>query len=181
MADLSRAIRDLPQDADFAAGEVPVRSRHILRGGPAVVAAAGTALQFALPLHPMTSAEAGPCAALWLGPDEWLLLNTPAGLAASLAGLPHSLVDVSGRQIGLMLTGRRAARVLSSGCLLDLSAQAFPVGCVARTLFHKAEIVLWRRPDGFHVDVWRSFAPYVAGHLAAGWRGAQGLDLTAMP
>jgi sarcosine oxidase, subunit gamma len=31
-----------------------------------------------------------------------------------------------------------------------------------RTIFEKAEIVLWRTgPETFHVEVWRSFAPYV--------------------
>ena len=38
----------------------------------------------------------------------------------------------------------------------------FPVGMATRTLFEKAEIVLWRiAPDSFHLEVWRSFAPYV--------------------
>jgi len=36
-----------------------------------------------------------------------------------------------------------------------------------RTLFGKAEIVLWRTtPDTFRIEVWRSFAPYVLGSLA---------------
>jgi len=31
-----------------------------------------------------------------------------------------------------------------------------------RTVFAKAEIVLWRtQPEQFHLEVWRSFAPYV--------------------
>jgi sarcosine oxidase subunit gamma len=34
-------------------------------------------------------------------------------------------------------------------------------------VFSKAEIVLWRRAtDNFHVEVWRSFTPYLAGLLA---------------
>jgi sarcosine oxidase subunit gamma len=36
-----------------------------------------------------------------------------------------------------------------------------------RTLFEKSEIVLWRTaPDTFHIEVWRSFAPYVTALLA---------------
>jgi sarcosine oxidase subunit gamma len=36
-----------------------------------------------------------------------------------------------------------------------------------RTLFEKSEMVLWRTaPDSFHIEVWRSFAPYVTGLLA---------------
>ncbi len=35
-----------------------------------------------------------------------------------------------------------------------------------RTIFAKAEIVLWRTaPDAFRIEVWRSFAPYVLGLL----------------
>jgi sarcosine oxidase subunit gamma len=35
-----------------------------------------------------------------------------------------------------------------------------------RTVFAKAEVVLWRTgADAFHVEVWRSFAPYVLGLL----------------
>ncbi|MBV1705422.1 MAG: sarcosine oxidase subunit gamma, partial [Hyphomicrobiales bacterium] len=48
------------------------------------------------------------------------------------------------------------------GVALDLSADAFPVGACTRTVFEKAEIVLWRTDPGrFHVEVWRSFAPYL--------------------
>ena len=36
-----------------------------------------------------------------------------------------------------------------------------------RTVFAKADIVLWRtRADAFHLEVWRSFAGYVGGVLA---------------
>ncbi len=42
-----------------------------------------------------------------------------------------------------------------------------------RTIFDKAEIVLWRRAaTTFHVEVWRSFAPYLAASLAEAARGA---------
>jgi sarcosine oxidase subunit gamma len=36
-----------------------------------------------------------------------------------------------------------------------------------RTVVAKAEIVLWRTSEEiFHVEVWRSFAPYVTDFLA---------------
>lgn len=177
-----------PSDAAFAAALAPPMGRLVLRGDAAVAAAAGAAFGMAIPARPLAAAQAGPRAALWLGPDEWLLLAPAAELAGivrsletALAQLPHSLVDVSHRQVGLLLAGRLAARVLSSGCPLDLSPRAFPVGMAARTLFHKAEIVLWRQAEGFHLEVWRSFAPYVAGHLAAARKGAEGLPEAALP
>lgn len=177
-----------PNDAGFTAVAAPPMTRLVLRGDAAVAAAASAAFGVALPTRPLTASEAGPRAALWLGPDEWLLLAPAAELAGimrsletALAQLPHSLVDVSHRQLGLLLAGWLAARVLSSGCPLDLSMRAFPVGMVVRTVFHKAEIVLWRQADGLHLEVWRSFAPYVAGHLAAARKGAEGLPEAALP
>ena len=72
-----------------------------------------------------------------------------------------AVVDVSHRQVGLLLDGPGAADVLAAGCPLDLHTAAFPPGMCTRTVFGKAEIVLWRLEDGFHVEVWRSFAAYV--------------------
>jgi sarcosine oxidase subunit gamma len=49
---------------------------------------------------------------------------------------------------------------------LDLGLSAFPIGMCTRTLFGKAEIVLWRTGEAqFHIEVWRSFAGYVWGVL----------------
>ena len=42
-----------------------------------------------------------------------------------------------------------------------------------RTIFDKAEIVLWRRGEfAFHVEVWRSFAAYLVAALTEAARGA---------
>jgi len=113
-------------------------------------------------------------AALWLGPDEWLLLAPEAQgaelaerLAAALAGLPHSLVDVGHRQSGCELRGPQAATLLAAGCPLDLDASAFPVGMCTRTVLAKAEVVLWRTAtEMFRLEVARSFVAYVAEFLA---------------
>jgi sarcosine oxidase subunit gamma len=111
-------------------------------------------------------------AALWLGPDEQLLLAPEASdlagpLEAALSTLPHSLVDVSHRQTALEVSGPHATALLNVGCPLDLDPAAFPVGMCTRTVLAKAEIVLWRTgEDVFHVEVWRSFAAYVSAFLA---------------
>ena len=58
--------------------------------------------------------------------------------------------------------------MLNAGVPLDLSLKAFPVGMATRTIFEKAEIVLWRTGEQeFRVEVWRSFAPYVLAMLQA--------------
>jgi sarcosine oxidase subunit gamma len=49
---------------------------------------------------------------------------------------------------------------------LDLDVRAFAVGMCTRTVFAKAEIVLWRTAaDVFRLEVWRSFTDYVASFL----------------
>lgn len=168
----------LPQDGTFSVSPAPAAARFLLRGE----GEACSALGLAAPARLRTNV-AGGRSVLWLGPDEFLLLaagedaaEIQPGMAEKLAGLPHSLVDVSQRQIGLVLAGRLAARCLSAGCPLDLRPHAFPIGMVARTIFLKAEIILWRQAeDSFHVEVWRSFAPYLIGHLGEARIGATGL------
>jgi len=119
-------------------------------------------------------------ATLWLGPDEYLLLEsapdaargeTQAAIASALervlAHAPHALVDISHRQFALEIGGPHASAILNGACPLDLDLSEFPVGMCTRTVFAKADIVLWRtRQDAFHVEVWRSFAEYVTGVLA---------------
>ena len=160
--------------AEIAFADLPPAARFILRGRPAAVEAAGTALGFALPRIACRAAGAGERAALWLGPDEWLILAPEdegtalaAALAGAMAAAPHSLVEVGHRQDGFVLRGPRAATVLNAGCPLDLDPAAFPIGMCSRTVLAKAEIVLWRTgAEAFRVEAMRSFLPYVRGVLA---------------
>jgi sarcosine oxidase subunit gamma len=151
----------------------PAMARYVLRGRPEALSAAEGALGFALPREACRSASLNGTYALWLGPDEWLLLSAPeAGLGdrleAAMGAHPHSLVEVSDRQIGLVVGGPEAEAVLSVGCPLDLDQAAFPVGMCTRTVLSKAEIVLWRTgPETFHLEVWRSFGAYLRAFLTA--------------
>ncbi len=138
-------------------------ARLSLRGDPAAL---GAAFGLALPTQPCRAAEADGRSALWLGPDEWLLLAPPGTLDADTAVPGASVVDIGHRQVGLVLEGSGAVDALAAGCPLDLHPTAFPVGMCTRTVFGKAEIVLWRRDAArFHVEAWRSFAAYVHGLL----------------
>lgn len=145
-----------------AVREAEVRSRFIIRGTPEHLA---TALPVPLPTEPCRAVHREDCAALWLGPDEWLLL-VPSEMPAPRAEGPASCVEVSHRDCGLIVEGPSAAGILNAGCPLDLDLAAFPVGMVVRTLFGKAEVVLWRTAvDQFRVEALRSFAPYIAALL----------------
>lgn len=147
--------------------------RLVVRGRAGVPEAAAAALGFPLPTEVCRAAVGGDITALWLGPDEWLVLapvtraeTLPSALEAALSPLPHAVVDVSHRNAGFVVSGPKATFVLAHGCPLDLSLDAFPVGMCTRTLLGRTEAVLWRTAEtAFHVEVWRSFAPYAVAFL----------------
>jgi sarcosine oxidase subunit gamma len=178
MADLTQARTAAPLHETLWLRTLPPACRWVLRGDEAVRAAAQAALGLMVPEAACRAGVSGERAALWLGPDEWLLLAPTEyeGLAArlrrALEALPHSLVEVSHRQVGLLLHGEHAATLLASGCPLDLDLQYFPVDMCTRTVLGKSEVLLWRiAAQAFRIEVWRSFAPYVAAFLAEASRG----------
>jgi sarcosine oxidase, subunit gamma len=149
----------------------PTQSRLVFRGNKAAAEACGKTLGVTLSHDACRATTGSNGSVLWLGPDEWLLLLPESALDSAIAKLtksmvkhPHSLVDVSHRQIGLNAVGDQAEELLGSSCLLDLDHTVFPVGTCTRTIFGKAEIILWRTgKSSFHVEVWRSFTDYVLG------------------
>jgi sarcosine oxidase subunit gamma len=150
----------------------PPAARASLRAAPDAIAALSTALGVTLPQKPKTSAGGNGIHALWLGPDEWLLIGPDrtdfVGLAAK-SGALHSAVDVSHRNIGIIVSGPGAQTAISSACPQDLTPSVFPVGACSRTVFGKMEIVLYRpEEDTYRVECWRSFAEYCFGMLSEG-------------
>lgn len=139
-------------------------SRMSLRAPVAAVAALSKALGLALPKRPKTSVTKAGRSALWLGPDEWLVIDEKDADLASLCAkvkTPHSAVDISHRNLAILVSGTNAEAVLNAGCPQDLSLSVFPVGACSRTVLGKIEIVLWRTGDEtFQVECWRSFSDY---------------------
>ena len=164
--------------ADLTAEAAGVRVRGLgpsrrwsVRGAPADLDRLARAWGAPLPADMLTACSGCGRHALRLGPDEWLLLAGHDGCAEDLVALsqdpPFSLVDVSERSVALEIAGEGGATLLNAGNPLDLSAAAFPAGRCTRTVFGKAEIVLWR-PDAaptWRLEVWRSFAGYVARYI----------------
>lgn len=149
--------------------------RMSLRARPAAIAALSKALGLTLPQKPKTSAAKAGRTALWLGPDEWLVIDEaggdPVADCAAVKGL-HSAVDVSHRNVAIAVTGPNAAATINAGCPQDLSLQAFPVGAASRTVLGKIEIVLLRTgEDAFRVECWRSFSDYAYAFLSEAARG----------
>ncbi|WP_027165246.1 sarcosine oxidase subunit gamma [Mesorhizobium sp. WSM3224] len=144
---------------------LPPAERISLRAPQASLAALSKALGVTLPVKPKTSATKDGRTALWLGPDEWLIIDEtgkdPLADCAKVTAL-HSAVGISHRNVAISVTGPVAAATVNSGCPQDLSLEAFPVGAASRTILGKSEAVLLRTAaDAFRVECWRSFSDYV--------------------
>jgi sarcosine oxidase subunit gamma len=127
---------------------------------------------YPLPTTPNTAWEEGPRAALWLGPDEWLVLGPPGAgadivgeLDAGPEGSHRSVVDVSANRVALELSGPRAKEVLSQGCALDLHPRAWRPGTCAQTMLARAQVILHERSDSTGILVRPSFADYLVDWL----------------
>lgn len=159
-----------------AVSVLPPASRVSLRAPSASLPALSRSLRVDLPNRPKSSATAAGRTALWLGPDEWLIIaETKDDPLADLSGVEalHSAVDVSHRNVALAVSGADAEATLSAGCPQDLSIEAFPVEACSRSVLGKVEVVLLRTAaDAFRVECWRSFSDYVSGFLGEAARDA---------
>ncbi|MGW0778822.1 sarcosine oxidase subunit gamma [Streptomyces sp. NPDC002835] len=144
--------------------------------------AVGLALGLQLPLEPNTVVRAGELTALWLGPDEWLVVGPPGSqqdLQSRIRGAageePVSVTDVSAQRTTLLVAGPAARDLLAHGCPLDLHPRTFEPGRCAQTTLARAQVVLVAREEpraGFWVLVRSSFAGYLTDWLldaAAEW------------
>ncbi|MFG3203668.1 sarcosine oxidase subunit gamma [Streptomyces sp. NPDC048192] len=142
--------------------------------GPAADAV-GLALGLQLPLEPDTVVHAGNVTAVWLGPDEWLVVGRPGTerdlegrIRAAAGDEPVSVTDVSAQRTTLLVAGPRARDLLAHGCSLDLHPRAFGPGRCAQTTLARTQVVLVARDEpraGFWVLVRSSFAGYLADWL----------------
>lgn len=152
----------------------PGPGRLSLRARKAALPALGVALGLTLPTRIGQRATGDGIEAICLGPDEWTILAPTDAVAALLAasagvGQPHSLVDISGREITLQIDGPRAAALLTLACPRDIDT--IPVGEGRRTVFDGATVVLWRDAENsFRMDIWNSFAAHLAQLLKTGAR-----------
>jgi sarcosine oxidase subunit gamma len=171
MAEMIRAsaLGELAAPRGATLSVLPAESRFVFRGDTQAAELAGSGFGVALPATPCRSTAAGARTALWLGPDEWMLITPEddpaqvlAPITAALGQHPHSLVDISHRDAGIGIEGPEAMTILNAACPLDLDQAVFPTGACTRTVFGKAGIVLWRTgAHRFVLYAARSFAPYM--------------------
>ena len=141
----------------------PVRPEPLLASRP-----------FTLPRTPNTVHRAGDMTAIWLGPDEWLVV-TPGPATdvegslrkAAEAALCGAYADVSAHSTVLRLSGGRAREVLRKVCSIDLHPRTFGSDRCAQTLLARVRVLLVAdcRADTFLIFVRASFADYVTDWL----------------
>ena len=154
----------------------PAASRTNLRATTAGAKSFGKSIALDLPTSMHQTASKTGRHALKLGPDEWLIIDTKnvdETMVPRLANKNFSAVDISHRNCAFILSGEGATNTLNTACPRDLSLTAFPVGTCSRTVFGKAEIILYRTAKNtFRLECWRSFAIYIRDYLTEGAKDA---------
>lgn len=125
-----------------------------------------------LPIESCTFANSVDRAVYWLGPSEWLVLvasETEGAIEATLRRVltgHYSIVDVSGGQTLINLSGAGVEKVLKKSCTYDFHPRHFPSGRCVQTNFALAIALVSRKSnESFDVVIRRSFADYVAKWL----------------
>jgi sarcosine oxidase, subunit gamma len=167
--ELSALARPTDEACGVWANEVPLRGYITLRGNLADGAfqnGAAEALGTRLPAAPCTFSRSGAVKALWLAPDEWMIVAPRARLAPllrslekALSGIRSQVVDNSGGYTEIIVQGRNASDVISHASVYDV--HRLGEGRVVGTTFGKAAVYMYRERDGVALLVRRSFADYV--------------------
>ena len=167
-------------DAALTIRERPFCAQVTLRVEPGSVAALAVAdaLGLRLPRRPCTVESQDALDALWLGPNEWLLVSSErtaaelerkvrAALTVQGGSDPVSVVDVSAQRTIIELSGPAARTVLAKGCALDLHESVFSAGQCVQTLLARAPVIVQPmiEADTIRVFVRPSFATYLAAWL----------------
>lgn len=158
------------QSADVSIEERPLMGHFNLRMHPRSSdrPAAETLLGLTLPDTPLSSHTTEDVSAHWIAPDDWLVLmpfqaadTFESRFRAVMQG-HYSIVDVSGGQTVIRLSGPMAREVLQKSTMIDVHPDQFPVGKVVGTAFAKSSAtIVCVGDDIFDLIVRRSFAAYI--------------------
>ncbi len=177
---LQYALADLvdkkPADAGVILREDAFIGHLNLRGNPddaAFRAGVEATLKAHLPVKPGYWSAAVGASVYWLGPNEWLVLvaadaaaDVQHNLRQTLAG-HFSVVDVSGGQTIINLSGDDAGLLLKKSSTYDFHPLSFAQGRCVQTTFAKAMALIASRKDGsYDLVIRRSFADYVVQWIA---------------
>ncbi|MEM7189259.1 MAG: sarcosine oxidase subunit gamma family protein [Pseudomonadota bacterium] len=119
----------------------------------------------------LQTTAAGQARAVWMSPDELLLLlaDAPAavdGLSAQMAGHYAMALDVSDTRVVFRLTGALVGEVLAKGAPCDCSDRGFPPGTARRTHLGGLAVAIWRiDAETWEIACFRSFAHHLKAWL----------------
>ena len=131
--------------------------------------AVGRTLDLLLPTEPCQSAVQGEIAALWVGPNQWLITcprsnveHVVERLEEATEGVHCSITDISAARALFRLRGPDALEILAKGCPLDLHPRTVQPGYVAGSILAKITILIHlRAADQVDLYLGRSFADYL--------------------
>ncbi len=167
------ATQAAAQGAGVVVREQAFLGHLILRGNAAdeaFRAGVEAALGVPLPLKvgPVSRDDARGVSVQWMSPDEWLIVvpqgedfATEQRLRQALKG-HYAVMQVSGAQTVLELSGPNAYDVLKKSAGYDFHPRSFPVGKGITTTFAKSSAVIRRLGDAqWELIIRRSFADYL--------------------
>lgn len=169
-ADLPSLVGKGRKNAGVTLREHKFLGHLTLRGDgrdPAFAGGVFKALGLELPVA-LTVVANGEMSVQWLGPDEWLLI-VPGGqefaveqkLRDALEGQHIQVVNVSGGQTLLELSGPNVREVLMKSTSYDVHPNNFPVGKAVGTVFAKSQLVIRRTgEETWELLIRRSFSDY---------------------
>ena len=170
-AGLDELARKGKSSAGVVLREKKLLGHLVIRGDakdPAFSGGVHSALGLELPVA-LTLVANGDTSLQWLGPDEWLLIvpsgqefETEQRLRKALDGQHISVVNVSGGQTLVELSGPHVRDVLMKSTPYDVHPSNFPVGKAVGTTFGKAGAVIRHTgEDTWELLIRRSFSDYI--------------------
>lgn len=172
MSEAQGALGGAVFDGSVRVSETGLRGMVMLRadiGATKVRTAVKAAVGVAVPGARRMAWDGGR-GALWMSPDELLLMVSHAeagavvaGLSEALTGVHHLAADVSDARAVFRLTGdlALAREVLAKLTPADVSPEGFGPGEVRRTRLGQVAAAFWIDEDGVTVVCFRSVARYV--------------------
>lgn len=157
--------------------ELPFCGQINVRGKPAnknFMTATKSVLGLELPVSPNKVSVGTGIKALWLSPDEWLVIAEDQKqndlvwkLEKALVGEHAAVNDVSANRTIFELTGDHVHQVLMKSSEFDFHPRVFGPGNCVQTLIAKSQSIVEQTDTGvFHIYVRCSFGRYVGAWLA---------------
>ena len=172
------------EHAEIKFQELPFMTKINLRGNPNdknFMSSASKVLNTILPIRPNTYITIDSLKIIWLGPNEWLIIDEKGDdkqglfskLENSFGSQDASVTDVSENRTIIRISGRKLFILLAKFLAFDLNTNLANSSSVAQTLFIKVPVLLMRHHEHNRepkIDIFtnRSHANYIYKILVDG-------------